>query len=557
MAPAAMKNTTGENQDFADELKPGTKLMHGQYTIEEFLNSGGFGITYLARDSLDRRVVIKECFPGSFCRRSRTTVGARSRAHQAEFRSIVKLFVQEAFNLSKLKHPNIVGVHQVFEDNDTAYMAMDFVEGSDLAETLDGEANRLSPPEVMAVLEKILDAVRFIHGKGLLHRDISPDNILIDRKSSNPVLIDFGAAREEVSKASRALSAMRVVKDGYSPQEFYINGSPQGPSSDLYAVGATFYHLITGKTAPNSQLRVSSIASQQSDPYEPLGDSYEGYPPAFLRAIDKSLNVFPKDRIQSADEWLAMIGSDKAAPGTIVLPESAQTSVPTRQISSMIPAQMKSSKGMLVASAAAIAIVAGLAAAASGVFSGGDTATKGAEAAPETSAPAVAPPPKTAEVAPKKEVPPAAKAPIDDVKESVAKLPDAMVPRLPEKSADAEEAAKAAAAKKSAATAALPPPSGVVLPDGVELIAPPKVVEAPVVAAAKPEAATPEKPPAKAETAGAKVTAPVEKPPVVETAKPEEPVVTAPPATAKVETPAAPAEAAAPHRWRRRWMPRQ
>ena len=126
MGNAKLKDEV-EDEAFADELKPGSTLMHGQYTIEGFLNAGGFGITYNARDSLDRRVVIKECFPGAFCRRSTALVTARSRAHQNELSSIVRLFVQEARSLAKLDHPHIVGVHQVFEENNTAYMALDFI----------------------------------------------------------------------------------------------------------------------------------------------------------------------------------------------------------------------------------------------------------------------------------------------------------------------------------------------------------------------------------------------------------------------------------------------
>ncbi len=123
-----------------EEFKPGTSLLQGQYVIDRFLNSGGFGMTYLARDSLDRRVVIKECFPASMCSRANNTVRARSVSHQKEFSTIVQRFVQEARRLAKLKHPNIVGVHQVFEDNYTAYMALDYVDGLDLLDLLDDEA---------------------------------------------------------------------------------------------------------------------------------------------------------------------------------------------------------------------------------------------------------------------------------------------------------------------------------------------------------------------------------------------------------------------------------
>ncbi|MBD3677467.1 MAG: serine/threonine protein kinase [Rhodobacteraceae bacterium] len=300
-------DAASDNSDaFLDELKPGTELMGGQYTISKFINSGGFGITYLAKDSLDRNVVIKECFPGSFCRRSNLIVGARSRAHQNEFAAVVKLFIQEARSLSRLAHPNIVGVHQVFEDNQTAYMALDFIDGGDLLEILEDPNYAPDPALTVHWLRKILDALAFIHNQGVLHRDISPDNILVNR-DGEPILIDFGAARAQATKATRALSALRVVKDGYSPQEFYIAGSTQNPSSDLYALGATFYHVVTGDAPINSQVRLAAIAEGRDDPYEPLSGRYDGYPPVFLRSIDQALKVLPKERIQSAEEWLSML----------------------------------------------------------------------------------------------------------------------------------------------------------------------------------------------------------------------------------------------------------
>jgi hypothetical protein len=139
----------------------------------------------------------------------------------------------------------------------------------------------------------------------MLHRDISPDNVLIS-KTGEPVLIDFGAAREQASKSNRAMSALRVVKDGYSPQEFYIAGSEQGPWSDLYALGATFYHLIAGEAPVNGQARLAALAEDRPDPYVKLEGRIEGYPPGFLAAIDKALSTLPKQRVQSAAEWLAM-----------------------------------------------------------------------------------------------------------------------------------------------------------------------------------------------------------------------------------------------------------
>lgn len=293
-----------------DALRPGDKLLHGQYRIDKYLNAGGFGITYLAMDSLDRKVVIKECFPNSMCCRSNGLVRARSSSHQNEFQAVVRNFGQEALRMSKLKHPNIVGVHQVFEDNCTAYMALDFVQGRDFLEIIEVDRERLNPVEIKRILLQLLDAVAYVHARDVLHRDISPDNILLDTKG-NPVLIDFGAAREVATRASRALSALHIVKDGYSPQEFYIANGVQSASSDLYSLAATFHHLITGAAPPNSQVRLAALAADEADPYVPIPPRTEGYDHFFLGAIDKALAVFPKHRMQSAVEWIEEIDQEE------------------------------------------------------------------------------------------------------------------------------------------------------------------------------------------------------------------------------------------------------
>ncbi len=295
---------------YGDELPNGTRLLQGQYEISQYLNAGGFGITYLAQDSLDRRVVIKECFPSAMCCRRNRSVRVRSAGNEDDFASIVKFFGQEARALAKLKHPNIVGVHQVFEDNNTSYMALDFVQGRDLLDIIEQEPGRLMPSDVKRILMRLLSAVGYIHDRGILHRDISPDNILLDA-DNNPVLIDFGAAREEASRVSRLVTQQATVKDGYSPQEFYISGAKQTPASDLYALAATFYHLIAGEAPPVSQLRLSTVAEGSRDPYMPLHGSTRDYDEYFLKAIDKCLEVFPKDRILSAQEWLVEIDTER------------------------------------------------------------------------------------------------------------------------------------------------------------------------------------------------------------------------------------------------------
>ncbi|KUF11096.1 serine/threonine-protein kinase [Pseudoponticoccus marisrubri] len=297
-----------------DELPPGTVLCQGQYTVQRYLNAGGFGITYLAHDSLGRKVVIKECFPGAMCCRTRGTVRLRSASHGMDFDRVVALFEREARALAQLNHPNIVGVHQIFTDNGTAYMAMDFVDGPDLFDLLETRPEMFAPEEVERILRHLLGALSYVHGNGMLHRDISPDNILL-APGSMPVLIDFGAARERAVRATRVLSRIHTVKDGYSPQEFYLAGSSQQKSSDLYALAATMYHLITGRAPTNSNARLAAVAQDMPDPFVPLTGQVQGYDEAFLAAIDRSLALFAKDRLATADDWLDAISAPSAAVG--------------------------------------------------------------------------------------------------------------------------------------------------------------------------------------------------------------------------------------------------
>jgi serine/threonine protein kinase len=305
---AQQKVEVDADEELVEDLPTGTELLRGSYVVQKYIASGGFGITYLATDSLDREIVLKECFPGALCARHEKKVYARSRSNEDNFRSIVDRFIQEARSLAKLNHPNIVGVHQVFEDNDTAYMALDYIEGCDLLDLLEDDAYDLQPATVVSTLTKLLDAIAYVHDREILHRDISPDNILIDT-SGEPVLIDFGAAREDIHTTSRILTKLAVVKDGYSPHEFYIQGSDQSPSSDLYALAASFYHLIKGEPPIHSPTRLAEVAAGNPDPYEPLEGHINGYDQSFLHAIDKALKVLPKDRTQTAHEWLEMIGT--------------------------------------------------------------------------------------------------------------------------------------------------------------------------------------------------------------------------------------------------------
>ncbi len=302
-----MQNNANPVEDqLTDELPSGGTLLYGQYTIERHLIDGGFGMTYLARDSLARRVVIKECFPSAICRRVVGEVRPRKPCYQNEFHSVIGNFLREALWLAKFEHPNIVKVHQVFQENNTAYIAMDFVDGMDLLSILDNNARRLTDVLLNNLLRDTLKALEYVHEFGMLHRDISPDNLLLDA-DDKLTLIDFGAAREENRRRTRAMSTVLSVKDGYSPHEFYYTDGSQGPSSDLYSLGATFYHLITGYAPPDSQKRLAALSSGQPDPCIPLTCGDWAFGQTFLSAIDKALSVSQKKRFQSVSEWIDVL----------------------------------------------------------------------------------------------------------------------------------------------------------------------------------------------------------------------------------------------------------
>jgi len=287
----------------AVELLPGTGLFHDQFRITKFLNSGGFGITYLARDSLNREVVVKECFADAFCCRSQGRVIARYESNKIPMKGIMRSFLNEAHTLAALSHPNIVGVHQVFEDNDTAYMALDYISGHDLLDIIDGKEASLTPNQIVALARKLFSAVSHVHERQLIHCDISPENICV-RSDGEPILIDFGAARKTIGGVGQRHLGLTMVKDGYSPPELYTPDGTCGPWSDIYSLGASLYHAVSGTAPVDCQSRLAAEIEGQPDPLKPLAGSLPGYPQSFLASIDKAMAVRPEARHLSVQDWL-------------------------------------------------------------------------------------------------------------------------------------------------------------------------------------------------------------------------------------------------------------
>ncbi len=320
-----------ESDGFApgEAIPEGTMLQGGNYVIQRSLGRGGFGITYFARDQqLERDVVVKECFPESICHREGLDLAVRSPANAPHFRKCVEMFIREARSIARLSHPNIVNVFAIFEENQTAYMVLDLIHGSDLLDIIETQNKIFSPDDIRAILTDVLGALTVVHDQNLLHRDISPDNILLDDKG-HPTLIDFGSAREFASERARESTSLLFVKDGYSPFEFYVSGAAHSPASDLYALGGTFYHLIAGEAPPSSQLRSADLQAERPDPCRPLAGRFAGYDPGFLEAIDKAMSLTPSKRIQTTRDWLRQLASQRAA-------ETNKTESPKSQATSAL-----------------------------------------------------------------------------------------------------------------------------------------------------------------------------------------------------------------------------
>lgn len=306
-------------------LKNGTELV-GDYRIERVLGAGGFGITYLAEETaLDRKVTIKEYFPSDFAARTSTSDAApRSQDCASDYRWGLDRFIEEAQTLARFSHPNIVRVYRYFKANNTAYMVLHFEEGQSLKAWLKGLGRAPRQKELDAIVAPLLDALELIHKQDFLHRDIAPDNIII-RKDGSPVLIDFGSARGEILAHSKTVSAL--VKPGYSPYEQYAETSrQQGPWTDIYALGATLYHAVTGKRPADSPSRMVK------DELVPARDAaLSSYRAGFLKAIDHALALQIEARPQSIASWRgALLAPDpgkgswfaKTPPRNVAEPEA-------------------------------------------------------------------------------------------------------------------------------------------------------------------------------------------------------------------------------------------
>ena len=234
-------------------LKVGT-ILHGTYRIDSYLSSGGFGNTYVATNiEFDERVAIKEFFMKCVTQRddNQTTVSVSNLENTNSFQEQKEKFKKEARRLRKLQNEHIVKVHDMFDENGTAYYVMDYVDGENLAERLKRTGKPMSEQEVREILPQILDALKSVHDAGIWHLDLKPANIMVD-KAGNVKLIDFGASKQlNAQKGGATTSTAISYTNGYAPREqMEQNYDKFGPWTDIYALGATLYNLLTNKRPP-------------------------------------------------------------------------------------------------------------------------------------------------------------------------------------------------------------------------------------------------------------------------------------------------------------------
>jgi serine/threonine protein kinase len=289
-------------------LPAGTRL--ADFEITGLIGEGGFGIVYLAFDhSLQRTVAIKEYMPGAFAsRKTDRSVAVRSQRDQDTFATGLKSFINEARLLAQFDHPALIKVYRFWEENNTAYMAMRYYEGQTLKSVTRNSPSLITETWLRAMLKPVLEALEALYRVNILHRDISPDNIMI-QDNGEAVLLDFGAARQIISGMSHALTV--ILKPGYAPIEQYADDSAmtQGPWTDIYSLSAVVYSAIVKKPPPTSVARIIK------DPIELLQNGeYTGFSKEFLAAIDKGLAVKPEDRPQSIDEFRRLLRLELSVP---------------------------------------------------------------------------------------------------------------------------------------------------------------------------------------------------------------------------------------------------
>lgn len=291
-------------------LVNGSTLQEGKYKIVRHISSGGFGNTYEGlHGMMETRVAIKEFFPKSLCIReehsSRVLFATGSNSQVLE--KLRRKFKEEAMTLREMDHPNIVRVIDIFEENGTAYYAMEYIDGRSLGE-ITKFYGHLSEKDAVGYILQVADALRYVHSKNRLHLDIKPGNIMVD-KNGKAILIDFGASKHyDAESGDNTSTLLGLNTKGYAPIE-QLNQSftSFSPATDIYSLGATFYKLVTGITPPDA-----SLLSGEEEILPPIPNSISL---CTRTAISRAMAIKRKDRPQNIDQFLSILDSSNEELG--------------------------------------------------------------------------------------------------------------------------------------------------------------------------------------------------------------------------------------------------
>ncbi|HEY9768327.1 MAG TPA: serine/threonine-protein kinase [Coleofasciculaceae cyanobacterium] len=284
-------------------LSPGACLANGEYRIKQPLGQGGFGITYQGIDTrLNRAVAVKEFFPEG-CWREGSTVVSAGRWNLDTYSKAKQKFLLEGQTLGQFNHPGIVQVFYYFEENNTAYMVMEYLRGRTLAELLKQRQGKLSEAKALKHIAKVGEALEILHQAQFLHRDIKPDNIML-ADDGRVVLIDFGAARDFTTNCTTRYTTM--LTPGYAPLEQYGRALKYGAFTDIYALGSTLYHLLTGEAPVSAIERAAGVELKTVRQITPQISAHVS------EAIASAMIMDVTERLQSVRQFLDLLHLDSS-----------------------------------------------------------------------------------------------------------------------------------------------------------------------------------------------------------------------------------------------------
>ena len=302
--PCTLCGFDPKKQPNPEHALPLYHILRGRYVVGRMLGQGGFGITYIGWDlMLDKRVAIKEYFPNGQVSRSvlNTSLVWGKNANTEDLRrSGIDSFIREAKKMAQVDHiAEIACVRDTFQDNDSAYIIMDFADGETLKKRL-ADNGPMTWEQAAPIFFSVTSAMQKVHAAGLIHRDISPDNIMLQPDGTIKIL-DLGAAKD--FSVSNGLSSQLVTKHGFSPYEQYTSSGGTGPWSDVYALAATIYYTITGKMPPTAADRMEEDTLNWDLP------QLQALPENVLAALQKALKIRAKERTQSMEDFLDQLKS--------------------------------------------------------------------------------------------------------------------------------------------------------------------------------------------------------------------------------------------------------